>query len=551
MIKEIVLDEAIYLEALHQAGIWKSHFERLRDRNLGVKTKLKSVRAENRKLQKELAAERQDHDPKIAALTMKLIKQSQEIEKQKSELETLRKTIFGSRSEKSKGTESPKDSPNTDATPKTSGRKRGKQKGGKGYGRRPRKNVKQVERVSDLKEDHKCCASCELPYRRSDKTDDSSYYEWLVEIRRVKVKRARYIRRCNCKTSPKFKTAPKQTKPIPKGMFAANFLAKLLVYHFHLQMPVNRVLSMMEMEGMAVSQGTVTGAFKALHPLFKPLYQEILKRAHYSNHWHMDETTWRMLCDPAKKRWWLWVVSAPDCVCFFVNPSRSSKIPKAFFGEDAEGILVVDRYAAYKNLGDKIRVAFCWAHVRRDFMKAQTYDKLQNWTAGWLKQIAKLYHLNGERLREKLSAKARVKAENALGKQVEAMEQKRIRELNAKKLHPQSKKILNSLRRHWEGLTVFVNHAWIPMDNNEAERALRNAVVGRKIYYGSGAEWSGELSAWLFSVFETLKKNNINMLTFMTEYLEACAQLGGNAPDDVSRFLPWHKPESEEQEQLA
>jgi len=78
------------------------------------------------------------------------------------------------------------------------------------------------------------------------------------------------------------------------------------------------------------------------------------------------------------------------------------------------------------------------------------------------------------------------------------------------------------------------------MDNNEAERCLRNPVVV-PVYYGSGAEWSGELSAWLFSLFETLKKNNIDVLAYMTEYLEACAQAGGKAPEDLSPFLPWNR----------
>ena len=40
---------------------------------------------------------------------------------------------------------------------------------------------------------------------------------------------------------------------------------------------------------------------------------------------------------------------------------------------------------------------------------------------------------------------------------------------------------------HWAGLTVFVDHPWVPMDNNVAERDARLAVVGRKNFYGSGA----------------------------------------------------------------
>ena len=49
-----------------------------------------------------------------------------------------------------------------------------------------------------------------------------------------------------------------------------------------------------------------------------------------------------------------------------------------------------------------------------------------------------------------------------------------------------------------------MDHPEIPMDNNTAERGLRRSVVGRKNYYGSGAVWSEELAADLFTIFGTL-----------------------------------------------
>jgi hypothetical protein len=54
------------------------------------------------------------------------------------------------------------------------------------------------------------------------------------------------------------------------------------------------------------------------------------------------------------------------------------------------------------------------------------------------------------------------------------------------------------------GLTVFVEHPEVPMDNNTGKRLERGPVVGRKNYYGSGAFWSGQLAAMLFSLFQTL-----------------------------------------------
>lgn len=73
-----------------------------------------------------------------------------------------------------------------------------------------------------------------------------------------------------------------------------------------------------------------------------------------------------------------------------------------------------------------------------------------------------------------------------------------------------AQKLLIRLTKHWEGLIVFLKEPNIPMDNNTAERGLRGSVVGRKNYYGSGAIWSAELAAVLFSLFETLKLSKLN-----------------------------------------
>jgi hypothetical protein len=76
--------------------------------------------------------------------------------------------------------------------------------------------------------------------------------------------------------------------------------------------------------------------------------------------------------------------------------------------------------------------------------------------------------------------------------------------------------------------------------NNTAERAQRGPVVGRKNYYGSGAVWSGQLAAMLFSLLQTLCLWKLNPRAWLTAYLTACAEAGGAAPADVERFLPWN-----------
>ncbi len=78
------------------------------------------------------------------------------------------------------------------------------------------------------------------------------------------------------------------------------------------------------------------------------------------------------------------------------------------------------------------------------------------------------------------------------------------------------------------------------MDNNQSERRLRNLVIGRKNYYGSGSLWSGNLAAMMFTLFQTLLMHKINPQKYLTAYFEQCALHGGNVPDDKESFLPWN-----------
>ena len=75
--------------------------------------------------------------------------------------------------------------------------------------------------------------------------------------------------------------------------------------------------------------------------------------------------------------------------------------------------------------------------------------------------------------------------------------------------------------------------------NNIAERDARLAVVGRKNFYGSGSEWSGQLAATMYSLLMTVKLWGLNPRTWLSAYLQACADNGNQAPQDINAFLPW------------
>jgi transposase len=94
---------------------------------------------------------------------------------------------------------------------------------------------------------------------------------------------------------------------------------------------------------------------------------------------------------------------------------------------------------------------------------------------------------------------------------------------------------------------VFVDHPEVPMDNNAGERNIRGPVCGRKNYWGSGSIWSSELTAMMFSLFQTLGLWDINREHWLSAYLNACADNGGKAPGDLSPFLPWEMDQQRRQ----
>jgi transposase len=98
---------------------------------------------------------------------------------------------------------------------------------------------------------------------------------------------------------------------------------------------------------------------------------------------------------------------------------------------------------------------------------------------------------------------------------------------------------MESLLRHWEGLTLFVRYPFLPLDNNPAERAHRTPVLGRKNFYGSQALWSAQLAVMAFSISQTAQLHGLNPFAYLRHYLELCALNGGQPPRDLRPFLPW------------
>ena len=432
--------------------------------------------------------------------------------------------------------------PNVYGKPK---RRRGQQKGAPGHGRRTHSNLPVIYDERTLPPGQCACPKCGLNYVELPLTEDSEELEIEVKAHRRVIRRRKYRRTCKCPDLPVIVTAPLPAKLIPRGMYSVSVWVMVLLDKFLFQRPTNRLLLDLATHGLCLPQGSLTDGLKRLAPLFTSLVDKIIEHQRLAKHWHADETRWMVFISIEGKqghRWFLWMICSADTVVFILDPSRSAKVPIDHFG-DAQGIVSADRYSAYKvvaKLG-KLLIAYCWAHVRRDFLEvARSWPDQEQWAMEWVERIRVLYERNDRRV-ELWEAHGDYTAEQAsLQAQVDVMAATWTAQLALPSLHKEARKKLKSLENHWSGLLLFVKHPWVPMDNNTAEREQRGPVVGRKNYYGSGSLWSGKLTAALFSIFHTLRRCGINPRPWLEAYLQACADAGGKEPADLDSFLPWN-----------
>jgi transposase len=478
----------------------------------------------------------------------------QDLAKAKKQIHELRKKLYGSTSEHGpvESADSTTESQQSSATSASSTpgpvqepvkNKRGKRPGAPGFGPQHHESLPiGDEIVYDM--DESCCADCGDQWKEMGEQDS---HEVEVEVRayRRKHRRKKYGHFCKAKERWITKRAKGPIKLFPHSTYGISVWVFLLNGKFALQIPVNRLCILLNQKGLRIPPGTIVAGFYRILKLIAPLIAEIKRYSREEkSHWHIDDAGWKTFVKIEGKNtfnWYLWVFRSADVCVYIANPSRAREVPKSHL-KDSCGVVSCDRLQSNRKLGDFLEYAFCWVHERRRFRQLlAAYPELRAQCEEFLHLIENLFHQNKQRLLHDDGSKEQQQAQTALSDTLTTIRTRIDEHLNDPKLHSELRSALKGIQADWGGLYFFFDLPAIPPHNNPAEQALRGPVVGRKNYYGSGSKSSAELAAAMFSLNATLTLNNMNLESFLTEYLQACAANGGNPPPNAASFLPWHR----------
>lgn len=364
--------------------------------------------------------------------------------------------------------------------------------------------LEEVEKVCDL-----CGGGLHEWKGQTERSEEITVVERSFVLRRVRRQKYR------CKEGCAPVTAPAPPRLIAGGRYSVEFAVHvaLMKYGFHL--PLARQERLYGREGLVVEAQTLWDQLDALASHLQPSYEALLPAAFASPLIHADETHWYMLDKGPARKWYAWTVASPDTVFHRIFPSRSGATARTVLG-NYEGIVLVDGYAAYQTATKSgadgpapATLAFCWAHVRRKFFEAQKFAPACKEV---LELIGRLYAIEADLPPwYALTAEAR---QAALAQRLTVRQQQcapLVAQIKAWALAQRAppgsafRKALEYMLGLWSGLSVFLSHPEVPLDNNHVERQLRDMVLGRKNHYGSKSQRGTEVAALFYSLIETAR----------------------------------------------
>src|SRR5271154_2144845 len=390
-----------------------------------LRAEVERLNRENLELRQQAAYWKSRHRDALQRIT----ESERKVEQLEGEKRQLQADLFGKRTETTTRSDRSNhwDDPQDDSSKPP--RKRGQQPENCGPTRRDYDHLPVLkEDVLILPPEQCMCPHCGRPFVAHGFTDDAEEIEIEVRAYRRVIRRRRYRRTCPCDGPATILAAP-APQLIPKGRYGVSVWVEVLLDKYFSFRPTERLLASWRLLGLDLAPGTVTDGLQRLEVLLRPIYEALQKRNRQGDLHQADETRWPVFVVLEGKDgygWWLWVFLGPDTVVYLLDPSRAHTVPENHYQAKARGALVVDRFLAYKAMSQVKQglmvLAFCWSHVRRDFIRVgKGWPQLKTWALEWLRRIRTLYRLNDRRLTVQQDATAFGEADGCLRQAVAAM----------------------------------------------------------------------------------------------------------------------------------
>jgi transposase len=272
-----------------------------------------------------------------------------------------------------------------------------------------------------------------------------------------------------------------------------------------------RILS--ELFGVTISTGAVSNCERRVGSALKGPHEELHRFVQAEAVLHADETSWQQ----KNRTHWLWVACTHAVSLFVIQARRCTDSAKHLLGSFG-GTLVTDRLASYGFWAGPRQT--CWAHLKRTFQELaeRKGGAAASFGIPLLEQTKKMFVLV-RRVRD--------------GTLQHATFQRRMMPIRAeieRLLHEaatspcvHTKSKAKAILEHRVALWTFVDDPAVEPTNNVAERALRHAVILRKLSFGTQSDRGSRFIERMLSAVDTLRKQDRAVLPFLMDALQANA----------------------------
>jgi transposase len=341
--------------------------------------------------------------------------------------------------------------------------------------------------------------------------------------------------------------APAPARLIEGGLPTEALVAHVLVAKYADHCPLYRQTQIFARQGVDLDRSTLADWVGRAAFLLRPVHVRLLEELKTSTKLFADETTLPVL-DPGRgrtKTGQLWAYARddrpwggvdPPGVAYVYAPDRKAEQPiKHLAG--FKGVMQVDGYGGYRPLAERgeVKLAFCWAHVRRPFYELAAAGSAPIATEV-LQRIKALYAV--EAGIKGMPSEQRQAARQARSRPIlDAMEPW----LRAKlQTVSQKGKLAEAIRyalARWKGLTRFIDDGTIEIDSNTVERSIRPIALTRKNALFAGSDRGAEHWAAIASLVETCKLNGIDPEAYLADTITRIVQ--GHPQSRLGELLPW------------